>query len=82
SFRVFGDEIEAQDGVIIGQAGSSLSPEEIVRMDWLAGNVIGSIPAAELFKTESQHMIQVQGVRSEENASEVQEHENTGSGRS
>ena len=70
SFEPFEGEIEAQDGRIIGTEGCNLTPEEIVCMDWLAGNVIGEIPPAEEFKTEAQPMISLQGVKTEEKACE------------
>ena len=84
AFRPFEGKIDAQNGVTIGAEGHSLTPEEIVRMDWLAGNVIGCLPPIELFKKDAQPMIRLQGVKAEDKIAEiteVQEHENTGAGR-
>lgn len=81
TFRTFEGPIEAQDGVIIGEEGRSLTPEEIIRMDWLASNVIGCIPPLELFKKDAQPMIRLQGVKTEEKTTEEQGRENTGAGR-
>ena len=36
----------AQNGIVQSDPNRSLTPEEIVNMDWLAENVIGSIPTA------------------------------------
>ena len=82
SFQIFEGEFETQDGRIIGEEGHSLSPEDIVRMDWLAANIVGSIPPVEAFKPEARPMILLQGVKTEEKIGEVNEGENNGSGRS
>lgn len=82
TFQPFEGPIEIQGGELIGGEGQSLTPEEIVRMDWLAGNVIGCIPPIEQFKKEAQPMIRLQGVRAEDKMTEEQERENTGAGRS
>lgn len=71
AFQPFEGEMEIQGGGIIGEEGRSLTPEEIVRMDWLAGNVIGQIPPVEQFKRSAQPMIRLQGVRLEEKNTEV-----------
>lgn len=63
SFRPFAGKIYAQNGVVVESADGSLTPEEIIRMDWLCDNVIGEIPPAELFKEEAQAMIRVNGVK-------------------
>ena len=39
-----------------------LSPEEIMTMDWLAENVIGSIPKKEELKEQAEAVIKQQGV--------------------
>ena len=65
---------------MIGQEGRSLTPEEIVKMDWLAASVIGEIPPVEAFKPEARPMIRLQGVRAEKKGTEGETHENTGAG--
>ena len=40
----------------------SLSPEEIMTMDWLARNVIGTIPKVEELKEQAEPVIKQQGV--------------------
>ena len=46
-FNPFTGELYSQDGKIQDDLERSLTPEEIVNMDWLAENVIGQIPAKE-----------------------------------
>ena len=40
----------------------SLTPEEIVTMDWLAENVIGTIPKKEDLKEQARPVVLAQGV--------------------
>lgn len=70
TFQPFEGRIDVQGGGVIGAEGSSLTPEEIIRMDWLAANVVGTIPPAEQFKEDAQAMIRMQGVRAEEKNTE------------
>ena len=43
-FNPFSGILYSQQGIVQKDAGKALSPEEIITMDWLAENVIGSIP--------------------------------------
>lgn len=43
-FNPFSGILYSQNGVILNDPNSSLTPEEIVTMDWLAENIIGDIP--------------------------------------
>ena len=45
----------------------TLQPGEIIAMNWLAENVIGSIPDASSLTGEAQIMADFQSVRTEEN---------------
>ena len=45
-FDPFAGVLYAQNGIVQSDPNRSLTPEEIVNMDWLAENVIGSIPTA------------------------------------
>lgn len=81
SFHPFDGKIYAQKGQIIGGEGRGLTPEEIIRMGWLCDNVIGQIPAIELFKPEAQAMIRSNGVKAEETGTEEKKNENSGAGR-
>ncbi|WP_432630115.1 BMP family ABC transporter substrate-binding protein [Brotaphodocola sp.] len=59
SFQPFEGPISAQNGIIVGEEGRSLTPEEIVRMDWLAENIVGEIPPVEYFRDEIQPQIRL-----------------------
>lgn len=59
-FHPFNGEIYLQDGTVIGQKGTCLSPEEIITMDWLVKNVVGEVPAMENLTKEAQTLVAVQ----------------------
>ena len=61
-FHPFSGEIIRQDGSIIGNKDSCLTPEEIITMDWLAENVVGKIPALENFTKEARTLAAMQGL--------------------
>lgn len=44
AFQPFDGPLYAQGGVLQCEKGSSLGPDEIITMDWLAENVVGKIP--------------------------------------
>ena len=81
-FQIFEGEFETQNGDIVGEEGRSLTPEEIVKMDWLAANIVGTIPPVEAFKPEARPMILLQGVRTAANDEngEDEKGENSGTG--
>ncbi len=64
SFHPFGGRLLSQTGVV--QEEGELSAEEIARMDWLAQNVLGSLPAMEELTEEAQKLVAVQGIRRED----------------
>lgn len=64
-FRPFQGRLTAQGGRVVREEGA-LSPEEIVKMDWLAENVVGDIPAAAELTGEARELIRLQGVRPED----------------
>ena len=61
-FNPFSGILYSQDGIVQDDPGKSLSPEEIVTMDWLAENVIGSIPKEEELKEQSKPVVSQQGI--------------------
>lgn len=73
SFEPFEGLIYDQKGNLICEEGRSIKPEEIVRMDWLAENVVGSVPAFEELTKEAQELVQLQGVVIDENGDEERE---------
>ena len=54
--------ITAQDGTVISDGSRSLTPDELLHMDWLCENVEGTIPQFEDVLPFSQAMVREQGV--------------------
>ncbi|MGN0435756.1 MAG: BMP family ABC transporter substrate-binding protein [Wujia sp.] len=65
SFLPFSGIIKAQDGTVKNEEGNSLSPEEIIKMNWLAENVEGDIPEIEELKDEAKSIVEIKGVTDE-----------------
>ena len=42
--------------------GETLSPEEVIEMDWLAENIIGRIPKIEEFQEQAKPVLTQQGI--------------------
>ncbi|MCI9204731.1 MAG: BMP family ABC transporter substrate-binding protein, partial [Lachnospiraceae bacterium] len=61
-FNPFSGILYSQTGVVQDDPEKSLSPEEIMTMDWLAENVIGSIPKKEELTEHAEAVIKQQGV--------------------
>lgn len=61
-FNPFSGVLYSQDG-LIQREDESLSPEEIATMDWLAENVIGSIPEKEKLVEHAKPVVSLQGVK-------------------
>ncbi len=61
-FDPFAGELYSQTGVIQKESWKSLSPEEVVTMEWLAENVIGDIPKRQELKKRSESVVLQQGV--------------------
>lgn len=59
-FHAFQDEIVLQDGTIVGEVGSSLSPEQIITMDYYVENVVGKIPLLEHLTEEAKKLMALQ----------------------
>ncbi len=62
NFNPFAGVIHSQHGLIQGDPDAVLSPEAIIRMDWLADNVIGSIPGEEEITEDAKPTLTQQGV--------------------
>ena len=58
----FDGELRSQAGIVKEAASPRLSNEEIIRMDWLNDNVVGSIPVMEELKEKAKETVQVSGV--------------------
>lgn len=61
-FNPFSGVLYSQTGVVQEDPGRSLSPEEIARMNWLASNIIGSIPERRELKEQAKPVILQQGI--------------------
>ena len=62
-FNPFSGVLYSQTGLIQEDPDRSLAPEEIMTMDWLAENVIGSIPMKEELKEQAEPVIKQQGIK-------------------
>ena len=62
-FNPFSGILYSQSGIVLNDPDKSLSPEEIMTMDWLAENIIGSIPEKEELKEQAEPVIKQQGVK-------------------
>lgn len=62
AFSVFGGILYSQDGIVQDDPNRILTPDEIVTMDWLAENVIGTIPKEDRFDDRAKPVISQQGV--------------------
>ncbi|MCI9125032.1 MAG: BMP family ABC transporter substrate-binding protein [Eubacterium sp.] len=51
----------AQDGTVINEAGNHLEPEDIFKMNYLAENIIGGIPALDELQERVQEFVRLQG---------------------
>ena len=62
SILPFERAIRSQDGTVRSDGTHFFSPEEILRMDWLAENVEGAIPAYDELLPMSRGLARLQGV--------------------
>lgn len=61
----FDDEIHSQSGVIHKAGDPPLSNEQIITMNWLNDNVIGSIPTENELVASVQSTVEVSGVKTD-----------------
>lgn len=66
AFNPFSGVLYAQSGAVTDDPDGCLSPEEIMTMDWLAENVIGSIPDSGELKEQAAAVVEQQGVKKKE----------------
>lgn len=62
-FNPFSGVLYSQTGVVQPDPEKSLTPEEIMRMDWLAENVIGTIPQTGELKEQAEPLVRQQGIK-------------------
>ena len=61
-FNPFSGILYSQQGIVQKEMDRSMSPEEIISMDWLAENVVGSVPRLEELKEQAKPMLLLQGL--------------------
>ncbi len=66
----FYGEIVSQDGVVRNEAEQFMTPQDIITMDWLADNVVGSIPTVAELTAEAQAVARMQGFGKEQPSDE------------
>ena len=59
---IFAGPIYDQEGVLRVPEGETISPIQIVQMDWFVDNVVGSIPPLDSLNPEAQALVQISGV--------------------
>lgn len=62
-----------QDGVVRVQEGRCLSAEEVIHMDWLLENVVGSVPAFDDLLPVSQQLVRILGLHRDQIKPETEE---------
>ena len=67
-FQIFSGELRDQNGVIRHSGNDPMTPEEIIRMDWLCDNIKGTIPTAEELVEDAVPMVEIQGIHPEEDS--------------
>ena len=58
----FARRIVAQDGTVMNDGTSTFTPEELLHMDWLCDNVLGSIPGFDEILPMSQSLVRELGI--------------------
>lgn len=64
-FTPFSGRLYSQNGIVQKDPSRQLTPEEIVKMDWLAENVIGTIPSTSQLQEQAKAVTLQQGVKKE-----------------
>lgn len=66
SFDPFVGPLTSQNGILQVKAGQQLTPVEIITMDWLCENIVGSIPSLDDLVPEAHQIVYLQGIGSQE----------------
>lgn len=61
-FNPFSGEIVDQEGNVRCKKGQTLSPDEIIKMDWLVDNVVGEIPDIDELDEKARLFMSIQGL--------------------
>lgn len=62
TFLPFSGIFHSQDGTQMCEQGQSLTPEEIITMNWLIDNVVGTIPTIDQLSDHAKSVTDLQGV--------------------
>lgn len=65
-FNPFAGIMYSQNGVIKERSSDTLTSEEIITMDWLAQNIVGSIPSKDDLDEPARDLTAIQGVKEED----------------
>ena len=65
AFNPFSSRIVSQDGMVHAQSDEPLSPAEIVTMDFLVDNVIGTLPDIDQLRQDARPLVRLQGLNAE-----------------
>lgn len=65
-FNPFSGVIYDQEGRLRNQEPDTLSPEQIITMDWLTDNVVGAIPEEDELIESARPIVRLQGVKQKE----------------
>jgi len=60
SFQPFAGVIRAKDRVILEEDNVSLSPKDILAIDWLNGNIIGAIPSPDELTPAARALVEIE----------------------
>lgn len=55
-------KVISQEGIVRNEGDDVFTPEEILHMDWLCNNIIGSIPSFEELSEKAQKITRLQGI--------------------
>ena len=61
-FMPFEGLMTDQAGIVRSEAGQTLSPPDIIAMDWLMDNVVGTIPDQNMLRPEAHQLVGLQGI--------------------
>lgn len=58
----FRDELKDQEGTVRCKNGESLSAKDLIGMDWLLSNIVGSIPKLDEFTDDARGILRMHGI--------------------
>ena len=62
NYNPFSGVLYSQSGIVQKNADAVMDPEEIITMDWLAENVVGSIPTRKELTEQAKPVTQQSGL--------------------